>query len=165
MKRCLRRDERGSVYTEFLLVMPPLLTFALAIFQLTELYAAKVTTDHAALAAARTASVVMPDDPKHYGGEAVNALGGRREEAVRVAAIRALAPFVVDANVTDVEVRFPDGLSTVEVSASFQCKVALASMLVCRGGPRSLTARATLPHQTARYVYAALAGGTSDANP
>ena len=137
----------------------PVLLFAFSIFQESELFTGKLLTDHAAVAAARAASVVLPDNPMRYGGEGVNQPGPQRTEAVRTAAVRALAPFVHDGNVTNVEVSFPSGTPlqgplSVRVTATFKCKVALTSYLTCnRSGTRTLVGTATLPNQGARYTY------------
>jgi hypothetical protein len=63
------RDERGLVYLEFLIVFVPIWTFSLCIFQLIQIAQADLIVRHAAQAAARSASVVLPDDPNEYGGE------------------------------------------------------------------------------------------------
>ena len=68
--RCrLLRDVRGIVFVEFLVSIVPLWTLALSAFQLSMISAANLVTKHAADAAARSASVVLPDDPGEYGGE------------------------------------------------------------------------------------------------
>jgi Flp pilus assembly protein TadG len=150
---------RGAAYAEFLVAFMPVLLFAFCIFQESELFTGKLLCDHAAVAAARSASVVLPDNPQRYGGEGVNSTGPKRTEAVRVAAIRALAPFVHDGNVTDVQVDFPGGVTPkgplqVRVVATFRCKVALTHFIACNSnGTRTLTSTATLPNQGAQYTY------------
>lgn len=137
----------------------PILLFAFCIFQESELFTGKLLTDHAAVAAARSATVVLPDNPQRYGGEGVNTPGKKRTEAVRLAAIRALAPFVHDGNVTEVKVDFPGGIPPkgalqVRVKATFKCKVSLTYFVVCNSqGVRTMTSVATLPNQGAQYSY------------
>lgn len=63
------RDERGLVYLEFLIVFVPIWTFSLCTFQLVQIAQADLIVRHAAEAAARSASVVLADDPDEYGGE------------------------------------------------------------------------------------------------
>lgn len=65
----LSSDERGVVFLEFLMAFVPLWTFSLCIFQLTLIARANLMVKHAADAAARSAVVVLPDDPNEYGGE------------------------------------------------------------------------------------------------
>ena len=59
----------GAVYVEFLIVMVPLWAFFLSLVQLAFLAHANLVVKHAADAAARSAVVVLPDDPAEYGGE------------------------------------------------------------------------------------------------
>lgn len=157
----LADDTLGAVYAEFIIVIMPVLALALGIFQLTQLYTGRSALDHAAVAAARSAIVVFPDDPRLYGGERVNTQGSRRVAAVRLAALRATAPSILDGNLKTVEVSFPAGLPTtrgepivVEVRATFRCRVPLVSRVVCTsGGTMPLVSRASLPTQLADFEY------------
>lgn len=65
----LRSDQRGVVFIEFLMAFVPLWTFSLCVFQLALIARANLMVKHAADAAARSAIVVLPDDPNEYGGE------------------------------------------------------------------------------------------------
>jgi len=157
----LVRDQRGAVYAEFVIVIMPLMALALGIFQLTQLYTGRSALDHAAVSAARSAIVVFPDDPRLYGGEPVNTLGSRRVAAVRLAALRAMAPSVLDGNVQTADISFPAGLPTergepilVELRATFRCRVPLVARVVCTGSGRmDLVSRASLPTQLADFQY------------
>ena len=62
-------DRRGTVFLEFLVVFVPLWTFFLSLVQLALISHANLIVKHAADAAARSAVVVLPDDPNEYGGE------------------------------------------------------------------------------------------------
>jgi len=62
-------DRRGTVFLEFLVVFVPLWTFFLSLVQLALISHANLVVKHAADAAARSAVVVLPDDPNEYGGE------------------------------------------------------------------------------------------------
>jgi len=62
----LRRE--GAAYVEFLVVFPIVLMFFLALIQLSLLFVARLSVHHAATRAARSAVVVIPDDPAHYSG-------------------------------------------------------------------------------------------------
>jgi hypothetical protein len=158
----LGRDIRGAVFVEHLIAMMPVLTFAMCIFQEASLFEAQLLTEHAALAAARTASVVVPDAPARYGGEPANTLGPNRKQAVRLAAIHALAPLVQNEEITTVDIDTganssvgPRAPITIKVEATFACKLPLAALLVCEAsGTRVLSAAATMPNEGARYAYA-----------
>ena len=158
----LRRATRGSVGTEFVITFTPLCLFFFSIWQEANMSIAQEMTQHAAIAAARSAATVVPDDPKRYGGEAQNTFGAKRTEAVRAAAVRALAPFVFDKTIEDVKVTFPNGTGavtpgqdiTVKVTSTFKCNVPMMQTLMCSsGGKQDLTAQATFPAQAARYQY------------
>ena len=62
----LGRDERGAVYVEFLLAFLPIFLMFLAICQVAFLVAGRIVVNHAALAGARSAIVVLEDDPRYY---------------------------------------------------------------------------------------------------
>lgn len=63
-----RRREGGAVFVEFLLVFPPLFVLFLVILQWSLLSATSLGVKHAAASAARSAIVVLPDDPVAYEG-------------------------------------------------------------------------------------------------
>lgn len=62
-------DQRGAVFVEFLIVILPLWVAFLCLAQLAFFAQADLLVKRAADAAARSASVVLPDDPEAYGGE------------------------------------------------------------------------------------------------
>jgi hypothetical protein len=64
----LARNERGAVYVEFLLAFLPIFLMFLAICQVSFLVVGRLVVSHAALAGARSAIVVLEDDPDAYGG-------------------------------------------------------------------------------------------------
>lgn len=72
--KSLRRDTKGVVYVEFLLVFPPLLLLFLFILQSAIIRATDIGVRHAASATVRSAIVVLPDDPIAYGGQNQNQL-------------------------------------------------------------------------------------------
>ena len=156
----LAHDTRGAALAELVIVIIPFLTFALGIVQLIELYTGKLLVDHAAVHAARSATVVFPDDPVRYGGEPVNAETPRRTAAVRLSAARAISPFLLDGTMRTVDVSFPSGIPkergaslTVEVRSAYRCGVPLVYRLVCPGGTVELVGRSTLPSHSADYQY------------
>lgn len=65
----LKSHERGAVMVEFLIIFIVFFTFLLAIFQIFQVYLAKMYVQRAAIAAARSAAVVLPDHSDHYGNE------------------------------------------------------------------------------------------------
>jgi hypothetical protein len=67
--KALLVDRRGTVFLEFLVVFVPFWTFFLSLVQLALISHANLIVKHAADAAARSAVVVLPDDPNEYGGE------------------------------------------------------------------------------------------------
>jgi hypothetical protein len=160
-RRNVVEDQKGGVFVEHLVAFMPTFFFFMCTFQMSELYAGRLATDHAAAAAVRAAAVVLPDDPKFYGGEPINTPGEKRTNAVRIAAIRAMAPLVYDQNIEDVKVDLgagttaiaPNAPITVTVTATFKCKVALTQLVVCSGGRRTLVSKGTLPNQAARFTY------------
>jgi Flp pilus assembly protein TadG len=62
----VHRDERGVVYVEFLLAFFPLFLLFLGLCQLALIGAAEAIVRHSAYAAARTAIVVLEDDPERF---------------------------------------------------------------------------------------------------
>ena len=65
----LLADKRGVVFLELLIAFVPMWTFFLCVLQLAFIAHANLMVKHAADAAARSAVVVLPDDPNEYGGE------------------------------------------------------------------------------------------------
>jgi len=158
----LRGACHGSVGTEFIVAFGPLTLFFFAIWQQSLLTSGQSLTQHAAIAAARSATVVLPDDPARYGGTAANTVSQPRTDAVRAAAVRAMSPLVFDDTVSDVQVTFPGATGTfqpgqdvtVRVTATFQCALPLVRSILCdAGGTTRLVADATLPAHAARYTY------------
>lgn len=85
----LHRDTEGATYVEFLLAFIPVFTLFLGMLQAALLYGANLVVTHSATAAARSAVVVLPDDPRLYDGEPVNVIdytgtGGATGDAVSV---------------------------------------------------------------------------------
>lgn len=160
------RGTRGAVYVEFLAAFLPVFIMFECLVQLAGLYAAKLVVMHSAEVAARAAIVVLPDDPKYYGGEAVESCTGqRRNDIVNAAAI----PLRAVQSITGVKVTFPstaggggdrqhfgrNDLVRVKVQATYHCQVPFASRLVCSplSRLRTLTGEAALPNNGADYEY------------
>jgi hypothetical protein len=64
----LDHDERGAVYTEFLVCFIPIFVLVLALVQLALLAQASLVVRYAADTAVRSAIVVLDEDPARYGG-------------------------------------------------------------------------------------------------
>lgn len=77
----LGRDPRGTVMVETLLAFMPLFTLFLGIVQYTLLAGAQLVVQHAAVAGVRAASVVLDDDPAHYGGAERLSIAGDESDA------------------------------------------------------------------------------------
>lgn len=140
----------------------PLALGFFTVWQESLLCTGQLLTQHAAASAARSAAVVIPDDPKRYGGSQANTISNERTQAVRAAAVRAMAPLVYDETIEDVEVSFPGTAGrvepgrelTVKVTSTFRCVLPLARSLVCdSNGTTKLTSEAKMPAQAARYEY------------
>lgn len=171
----LGRDRRGAAYVEFLIAIVPFIVFVSCVLQGVLLQFGDLTVERAASAAARSAVVVLDDDPAQYRGEPRNQAirGTARLAAIRKSASNVLAALPAAAR-ADMESRltvaFPAGpgsdslragfgpadMVTVRVSYRFPCSVPLARRIMCRNGPAEaeLAAEASLPNQGARYTYA-----------
>jgi hypothetical protein len=76
-------DSRGAVYVEFLLAFFPLFLLFLALCQLALVGAAEAMVRHSAYAAARSAIVVLEDEPERFDGAARGSLSEGRPKRVR----------------------------------------------------------------------------------
>jgi len=85
--RSLFRDQHGVVYLEFLIAFIPVWTFFVCVVQLAFITHANLMVKHSADSAARSAAVVLPDDPNEYGGEPKMSVGRNRVTAYDVATV------------------------------------------------------------------------------
>ncbi len=152
------KGTKGAVYAEFLVVFWPIFLTFWVLTQAAGLYSAKLIVMHSAVTGARAAAVVIPDDPKNYGGEKpANALTPRRREAIE----RAVAlPTLASLSLGVPQVTFPAGQHyppgstvTVDVEVPYHCQLPVAKWLVCQGGTRVLQGRAKMRVHAARYSY------------
>lgn len=90
------RGRRGMVMIETLLAFMPLFMLFLGIVQYALLAAAQLVVKHAAVAGARAASVVLPDDPARYEGAELLELKGRMDSGAGAGDLGALAVFALD---------------------------------------------------------------------
>jgi Flp pilus assembly protein TadG len=77
----LLADQRGVVFVEFLIAFVPVWVFFLCVVQLAFITHANLMVKHSADSAARSAVVVLPDDPNEYGGEPEMSVGRNRVTA------------------------------------------------------------------------------------
>ena len=160
------RGTEGAVYVEFLIAFMPLLVMFMSLVQLAFVQIANIVTKHAAVAAARAAVVVLPDDPSYYGGQKVNEAAGARLTAIEGAAKARLMAVSTSPNI---KLRFPsspggddsktsfenDDLVRVQLEFDYPCLIPIGSFFVCRSLSlhKTLKAEATLPNQGAGYEY------------
>lgn len=152
-KTNLLRDKRGAVLVEFIVALMPMMMTFFGFVEVTKIYAASLGTKHAAITAARAAAVFSNKHENNPGAE------GDGEEQIKEAAGQALAPWIgtgaidtVDVTVTDQSSKSdPYGPVKVKVQAHFKCAVPMMGRIVCKGGRKTITSEATMPHQGAKY--------------
>ncbi len=160
---------------ESLVAIPTLMAFFAMMVQLAYLSIASLVVQHAAVVAARSASVIIPDIPFAFDDQSkVGSADGDRLAAVTLAAstvITALKPlpalslqanggFNPDVTVTLMEdgepkTEFePEDIIQAKVSYDYQCAVLFGGSLICGlGGKVTLSAIAAMPTQGAEYGY------------
>jgi hypothetical protein len=163
--RLLLRERRGAVYTEALIAIPVLLFFFSASLQLAYLSIASLLLRHAAVAAARSAAVIVPDAPSAFGdGSAAGTTSGGRIAAVQKSATAVMIALdnlpllwlAGSAGVTDGDVGVDLGNvqnGVVRVSFTAPCTVPLGGWIICGGTTKTLVSSAAFPLQGASYAY------------
>jgi hypothetical protein len=153
-RRGVLRHEGGAVFVEHLLALSPVLVLALFAWQSVELWRGDLLVRHAALAAARAAVVVLPDDPAFYGGAEVDRFTGERRAEIELAAALVLAhdPQFSGKPVVQLDHALRHEPLTVSVSAAYGCSPAWARGF-CLIPQRQLSASATLAYEGASYLY------------
>jgi len=155
----LLRATRGAVYVEFLVAFLPVFFFFLALVQLVFVQTANLIVKHAAVKAARAAVVVLPDDPKYYGGTPVGSFSGQRKDDIERAAQIPLSTMgllsLFDTKVTVEGATGRDSLVKVKVEYNYLCQVPWGRFVVCGGfvNRKKIVAEAALPNQGADYEY------------
>ena len=166
----LFRADRGAVMVESLVAIPTLLAFFAMILQLSYLSIASLVVQHAAVAAARSASVIVPDDPFAFDDRSkIGSADGDRLKTITDAAnfaLTALQPLPLqgkfnpaatvklmksgaDASEFDTE-----DIIQAQVSYDFPCGVLFGGSLICgTSGTVTLTGIAAMPNQGAEYGY------------
>jgi hypothetical protein len=166
----LYRADRGAVMVESLVAIPTLLAFFAMILQLSYLSIASLVVQHAAVSAARSASVIIPDDPFAFSDRSDIGKGeGDRLATITDAAnsaLKALQPlplqgkFNPNATVklmksgTEASDFEAEDIIQAEVDYDFQCGVLFGGSLICgTSGTVTLTGLAAMPNQGAEYGY------------
>jgi hypothetical protein len=166
----LFRADRGAVMVESLVAIPTLLAFFAMILQLSYLSIASLVVQHAAVVAARSASVIVPDDPFAFSDQSKIGSGdGDRLATITDAAsftLGALQPLPLEGKINpSVTVKLTkDGAEATDfeaediiqayVSYDFKCGVLFGGSLICgTGGVVTLTGVAAMPNQGAEYGY------------
>jgi Flp pilus assembly protein TadG len=148
----LRRDTRGVVLVEYLVALLPVLTCALGMLQWVDLYAARLSLARAAAITARSAAVVLPDDPRRYAGAPVNEFTGRRRVDVELSAALSLVDSRRFESVPKVQLsaaRAHQALTAL-VSAEYRC---VFLPLMCGGSSLELSAEAHSNYHGAMFTY------------
>jgi hypothetical protein len=148
---------RGSILVETLVAVLVPIFFFFSTWQMADFLTAQLIVKHAAVAAARAAIVVGPDDPRFYGGQGVNGFSGLRLDDVKNAAALVLGAsphFAASGFNVDVQGSFgPGGSVTATVNAAYPCFSAWLSMVCGGSASRTLTGRAVMPYQGASFPY------------
>lgn len=150
----MRLDSRGTVLVEYVIALLPVMLFAFSTYQLIELYRAKLLVNHSASVAARSAALVLSDDPAMYQGVPQNTFSGPRQTEVELAASLVLvaSPHFRSKPIVRVSPSAADGVVSVTVEAPYHC-LTKAWSFICPGQPRLLKAASSYPSQFARYQY------------
>jgi hypothetical protein len=164
IRRRLFLDRRGAVYVEFIGSFFPIFMTFWCLLQSAGLYSAKLVVRNSAYLGARAAAVVIPDDPKRYGGAAVGSSSGKRKTAINsavkqgLAANRSIMPVVmINTNGGGGVAKSSFGredVVVVTVTALYKCRLPLADKIVCGlGGTAPLIAQASMVVNGADYEY------------
>jgi Flp pilus assembly protein TadG len=168
----LLRADGGAVMVESIIAIPLLLAFFAMILQYSYLLMASLVVNHAAVVAARSASVIIPDDPTAYsdGSDIGTFQNNDRlatiEDAARAPmhALQAM-PFQTSSfNPDKLTVSLdgaegkdtfePTGVVKATVTFPYTCEVPFGGSLICGlDGAKSLSAVAAMPIQGAEYAY------------
>jgi hypothetical protein len=155
-----RQRTQGAVMVEFLAVFFPLLIFFLGLIQLGFVQSASIVVNHAAMKAARVASMVSHDDPKYYGGAPINDLSPGSPRRVKIDDAARL-PLATIGNPASATIKLNkngggyarDELITVTVNFTYTCAVPFVRVVWCNGGKLDLMGEASLPNQGADFIY------------
>ena len=162
-KRGRLLDNRGAVYVEFLASFFPVFISFWCLLQSAGLYAAKLVVRNSAYLGARAAAVVIPDDPKRYGG--AKGVSGKRKAAIESAVRQGLAGnrslinwmAVIKTKGGNGQEKTDfnrDEVVRVSVHVPYKCRLPIADKVVCGFlGWRYLDAEANMVVHGADYEY------------
>jgi len=166
MDRCLTakgpveggaRARRGAVYVEFLAVFFPMFTMFLGLVQFSFIQTASIIVQHSAMRAARTAVVVLHDNPTFYGGAQQGMVTGAKQAMVETAARVPLASL---GNAGAATVSFDKGSYgrddpvKLTVKYPYGCKVPVGRVMACGlDGNREIAAQVGLTNHGADFIY------------
>lgn len=153
--RSCQRDARGAVSVEYLVAFLPVMFFFTSVWQLTDAYASQLVVQRAASAAGRAASVVLPDDPFYYGGEAANGYSGQRKRQIELAANLVLdaSPHILANPEVSIEGASGNGPLTARVRARLLCFPGWGALVCGSDGELTLSAAVRYPYHGASYQY------------
>ncbi|APS00523.1 pilus assembly protein [Pajaroellobacter abortibovis] len=160
-----RAASEGGVYVEFLIAFLPFLCFFSGLVQLAFVQAIQLIVVHMAAIGARSAIVILPDDPAWYGHEPLNSVSTNRLKEITYA-IKTPIWFSFDPN-PNVRVTFPTSpgssatrnqfgphdLVRIRVDYRYPCNIPIGKDIACPGGIRTISAEAALPNQGANFIY------------
>lgn len=177
-----RSRQRGAVTVEFIIAFMPMLAFFLWLMQYSFIISGKLVTKHAAVIAARAASVILDDDEANYDQVRRGSFDGKRklhvQAAVRIvlSALPGLVLRDVSIMKSDTEAAKPNDILTppkegcdmglrVRVKVRMICRIAGNSTSLASGwyggpcqnknavGYRDFTEDAVFPTQASNYFY------------
>jgi hypothetical protein len=150
-----RFRQRGALYLETIIVLPIIVHFGLVMWQLVDAMNASYLVRHAALAAARAAAVIGPDESQYYGGQSKHDLSGGQ----RLADIEEAVKRIVEANnhfknLGNYSVNISGATSagsmiTATVEAEYDCLIPALNVACLGSRTRKFTSTAEFPYQDA----------------
>lgn len=144
-KAGLRRDQRGAVLAEFVVVLVPLLTIFFVFTQLSAIAIAKLRFKHATVIGARAAAVMSNSGDNCPGCDGQGAVGAGVRAALQGSGVTVLTVNIQDSSNRD----DPYNLVQVTVVGRYNCTVPLGRV-IC-GPMLPFTETKSMPHQGARY--------------
>jgi hypothetical protein len=148
---------RGAVYVEFLAVFFPIFSFFMGLVQYAFIQTAAVIVQHGAMKGARTASVIIYDHPRYWGGDAGGRITGPKRALIEETA---RLPLTTLGSANSAQVSFNETSFarndpvTVIVDYNYTCRVPLGRILACGAdGIKPLRGTATLPNHGAEFRY------------
>ena len=153
-RESLIRSRKGAVLAEFAIAFMPICAMFLCVCQLSRYSIARLAVLHAAEVSVRACAVIIKPDP----GKEVN-LDGPDSDVQRAAQL-AMKPFEGSGEIKHdpptckfegTDETSNGGTDTVEMTATYTCKIPLAKSIVCSSGPKNITVHAQFPHQGAKY--------------